>query len=48
MGSLMGMLPNSLGLKTDALSSINEITKMGSREDYFKNQKNLIERNTAL
>ncbi len=48
MGSLMGMLPNSLGLKTNSLASITEITKMGSREDYFKNQRPLIQRNTAL
>jgi hypothetical protein len=48
MGSLMGMFPNSLGLKTNTLADISSIKRMPSTEDYFKNQKDLISRNTAI
>jgi hypothetical protein len=47
IGSLMGILPDSLGLKTDTLANISEIDGM-NREDYFKNQRPLIQRNVAL
>ena len=47
MGSLMGILPDSLSLKTNTLANISEIDGM-NREDYFKNQRPLIQRNVAL
>lgn len=50
-GSLMRILPNSLNLKTSTLADISTIAnkeETGAREEYFKEERALIQRNVAL